>query len=471
MGLRNWLFGSRNDTAEGITVSDADAKKCTDTPVTMEASMAEESHLTMKKRFLYLYLAFLAVMWNDVAKYIFGWLGQTVTLILTVYVLVLLYPAKIGRFDVKDRMQIRAVLIIELSALSALFVFPFWFMFVGDSHWFPGAAATSFGPFRTLFVVYVAWYAFLDRNASRNGGRMSTVMRKRRFWKHFANYFPVKFTRTTKLDPAKNYLFGYHPHGIISVGAMVNFGTYATRGDELFEGLDIRLGTLGLNFKIPFYREMLLVMGVQDVSRQSIMHNLTRAPGSSMAIVIGGAAESIHSKPCESELVLGERKGFVKVALQTGASLVPVFSFGETDIFQVCELQGRKKRLQMWAQKKMGFAIPLFFGRALTGGLLHKLFGCNLGIFPFRVPIHSVCGRPIDCPRLDKDDITQDILDEYHKKYMEELKRVFEEWKPVFEEEKKKRISDLEEDPGRKSILEDKRISGIKGEGKDLKIK
>lgn len=35
--------------------------------------------------------------------------------------------------------------------------------------------------------------------------------------------------------------------------------------------------------------------------------------------------------------VLNKRKGFIKLALQTGAQLVPVLAFGETDLFEISQ--------------------------------------------------------------------------------------------------------------------------------------
>lgn len=50
-------------------------------------------------------------------------------------------------------------------------------------------------------------------------------------------------------------------------------------------------------------------------------------------LAVGGATESLYCKPNTCDLVLERRKGFVRVALQTGASVVPVLNFGENELY------------------------------------------------------------------------------------------------------------------------------------------
>lgn len=59
-----------------------------------------------------------------------------------------------------------------------------------------------------------------------------------------------------------------------------------------------------------------------------------RDPGRSILLAVGGASEALHAHPKTFDLVLGRRKGFVRIAVETGASLVPVISFGENDLFE-----------------------------------------------------------------------------------------------------------------------------------------
>lgn len=67
--------------------------------------------------------------------------------------------------------------------------------------------------------------------------------------------------------------------------------------------------------------------------RNGVLNDQERTgPGSSLTIVVGGAAESLSAHPGTADLTLKRRKGFIKLAIRQGADLVPVFSFGENDV-------------------------------------------------------------------------------------------------------------------------------------------
>lgn len=34
------------------------------------------------------------------------------------------------------------------------------------------------------------------------------------YWQYFCDYFPAVLVKEADLDPSKNYIFGYHPHGM-----------------------------------------------------------------------------------------------------------------------------------------------------------------------------------------------------------------------------------------------------------------
>lgn len=72
--------------------------------------------------------------------------------------------------------------------------------------------------------------------------------------------------------------------------------------------------------------------GICSVSRKSCTNILSQGPGNAITIVVGGAAEALYAHPGTNDLTLKKRFGFIKVAIREGASLVPVFSFGENDV-------------------------------------------------------------------------------------------------------------------------------------------
>lgn len=262
----------------------------------------------------------------------------------------------------------------------------------------------------------------------------STLLRSLPLWSLFASYFPARLHRSEKLEPTRKYIFGYHPHGIISHGAFAAFATEACGFSTLFPGITNTLLTLDSNFRVPFYRDYALAMGLASVSRESCENLLSKGGpngegmGRAITIVVGGARESLDAQPrSHLRLVLKRRKGFVKLAIRTGADLVPVLAFGENELYEQVTSDSHPlvHKFQLMVKKCMGFTIPLFHARGV--------FNYDVGLMPYRKPLNIVVGRPIKVVQSRKGEMVDEgYVDEIHAAYVRELERIWEEWKDTF---------------------------------------
>ncbi|KAI5805323.1 diacylglycerol acyltransferase-domain-containing protein [Peziza echinospora] len=369
----------------------------------------------------------------------------------------------------------------------------------------------------------------------------SEPLRALSLWKYYNAFFPITIHRTTPLDPTGNYIFGYQPHGIISIGAWGSFVTddgeqgdldltnpeeYALQsapGDSfgtLFPGIKNTLLTLDGNFRIPFYREYLLAMGLGSVSRRSceallsgsypdknplpphhpqqqypnqhtsafwslpplsyilwayylllsllpvftpsfIHPHLPRTPttssppsqtGNAITIVLGGAHESLLTLPHTYRLILRRRRGFLKLALRSSprhpVSLVPVLAFGENDLYTtlIPKKGGWLYRWQHAVKRWLGFTVPVFWARGI--------FNYDVGLVPFRRRVDVVVGRPVLPRRFregedgrvgrERQEVTEEEVDELQEEYVAELERLWDEWKDVFAKGRKGELEIVE---------------------------
>lgn len=243
-----------------------------------------------------------------------------------------------------------------------------------------------------------------------------TPLRSWRMWtKGLVSYFPhAEIHKSVELSPEKSYMFCYHPHGIFTIGGWLAFGTEALGWSKLFPGIDVRILTLNLNFNAPILREYLLLHGVCSCDKESIIKILNR--GKSVLLVVGGGSESMHAAPGRYDIVLRRRRGFVKVALRTGTSLVPCIGFGEPDLFDSLNERippgAPIRRVQRTLTRVFGFAIPLATGRGLLGGS---------GVLPNPTPLDIVIGEPLIVPKWTGDahgPEWEEAVDVLHEKYM-----------------------------------------------------
>ncbi|KAG0146313.1 hypothetical protein CROQUDRAFT_657465 [Cronartium quercuum f. sp. fusiforme G11] len=298
--------------------------------------------------------------------------------------------------------------------------------------------------FWPILIPYLIWINFIDQ-APEKGGRKIQSVREWTFWKLFASYFPVSLVKTADLPSDRKYVFGYHPHGIIGMGAIANFSTDATGFSKLFPNLNPHLLTLKTNFQIPFYRDLILALGICCVSIKSCISTLkskndlaldvanNRGEGNCLVIVVGGAAESLSAHPGTADLTLKRRLGFIKLAIREGADLVPVFSFGENDVYaQLSNAEGTWLfTLQKKFQAAFGFTLPVFHGRGV--------FNYSLGLLPYRHPIVSVVGKPIRV--VQNPQPTLEEIEDVQKQYITELINIWEQYKDVYAPYRKRELT------------------------------
>ncbi|KAH7326741.1 diacylglycerol acyltransferase-domain-containing protein [Stachybotrys elegans] len=322
------------------------------------------------------------------------------------------------RVPLVRRLQTAAVLFHCMSIV--MFVACFWFVCAIPLSW----------PILVPYLIHLS-LSTVGSNGNLNWYR-SEYLRSLPLWTLMAGYFPAKLHKTHDLSSKRKYIFGYHPHGIISHGAWLAFATNALGFREKFPGITPSLLTLDNNFRLPFHRDWILAMGVRSVSKESIWNTLTKGgpnndgTGRSVTIVVGGARESLEAQPGTLKLILKGRKGFVKMALRTGADLVPVVAFGENDVYDQLSPKTHPlvHRIQMFVLKVFKFTLPAIHGR----GLLNY----DVGLMPYRRPINIVIGRPIEVNKAAGMQPTQEEIDKLHAEYVREVELIWEAYKDQF---------------------------------------
>lgn len=245
----------------------------------------------------------------------------------------------------------------------------------------------SFGPEKQLGAPW-PWFASLP------------------IWSYFLSYFPFAIYR--KPLPAGTYVFAVHPHGALAFNRAAFGFAYDKLWKRAFPGIEFRVLTASAAFRIPVIREIWLWTFCVDASKETARRVL-RA-GKSILVYPGGEKEQMMTQRGRNQIYLKERKGFVKLAIESGSPLVPIYAFGEADLFTHHSflLSARK-----WMVQKFKVAIPLISG--------------SFGVVPYQVPVSLVVGDPI--PVTQNPHPSQEQVDQVHADYMAALRRLFDSHK------------------------------------------
>ena len=170
------------------------------------------------------------------------------------------------------------------------------------------------------------------------------------------------------------HLFCSHPHGLFCAGVSLNL-ILSKRALTAVRAKSIRLFVHSLLASVfPVVKDWLRTLGFQPCTAKHMRRALDQ--GLNAAIVPGGVKEVVFSGRVDRErLYLKNAFGFCKIALQTGAPLVPVYTFGESlsvgpDWVPFFEL---RRRLSYWADAPIRYLslcqrwlLPFPNGRLVT---------------------------------------------------------------------------------------------------------
>ncbi|KCV70572.1 hypothetical protein H696_02918 [Fonticula alba] len=292
-------------------------------------------------------------------------------------------------------------------------------------------------------------------------------------WGLIHTYMPFTAIRTTRLNPNRRYVFASHPHGILVLSRLVQYGglwgwlfptadtvhpadpltetTLITRAGGVLSqprpassrptasqgplpppsqdptlpkpsrasryGIPYRILGATPIFRVPINREFAVLCGLIDASLRYAVRALTS--GQSVQVFPGGSAEIFMidpDMPHVTRVFLRKRKGFIRLALQQGCDLVPMVCFGEEAAFRTWKPAPAASRFLL---RTLKMPFLLFWGRFFS-------------LLPRQGPLTVVYGSPLVVPdeyAISGEPVPEGLVDEYHERYISLLQDTWDTWR------------------------------------------
>lgn len=187
---------------------------------------------------------------------------------------------------------------------------------------------------------------------------------------------------------------------------------------------------------MPIQREILFSCGISSASGNSLTALLKQSnnpfdesnrdgfTSNAVGLIVGGAREAFITIPNAYKCYLKKRKGFIRIALQTGASLVPAISFGENETYEIIDYQP-----DSWI-RAIQSTVERFTKQPMTHYNGRGYLQYNFGMIPKRHPITTVIGAPIHLKTILSP--SNQEINKTHSLFCAKLNELFEEHKSKY---------------------------------------
>ena len=214
----------------------------------------------------------------------------------------------------------------------------------------------------------------------------------------------LEYLKELKLKGRGGIILAAQPHGVLSYGGICAGIAASSKFDNLVTA------AAGAVLNTPIIKHVVGVFGLIDASAKSLKSHLSKGGvEGSCVLYIGGIAELFCCSTTKEQLVLKNRKGFIKLALQVGSDIVPLYFFGNTSVLS-CFTNPFLESIS----RKYQVSLTWFWG----------VWGLPI---PRPDKILYVRGKPLELPFIP--DPTNEDIDKWHNKYISEVERIFNTYK------------------------------------------
>lgn len=243
----------------------------------------------------------------------------------------------------------------------------------------------------TLWIARAPWLAF-GNNA---------------IFRQWRSYFSFSIVKEAPLA-AKGSLIAVFPHGVFPLGLLLCAGCQ----NEVFpeHSPTAKKTTLiaSVFFSIPILAPILTWLGCVSATHANTRSAL--ASGTALLLPEGIAGVFLTSR--KQELVyLSRRRGFIRLALETGSDFVPAYVFGQSHLLDV--LPGAGSYLEALS-RRLRVSLMLYFGRFYFP-------------LPRAIPLTVVIGSPIRCTKSATP--SEEDIEHLHSVFCKELVALFDRHK------------------------------------------
>mmetsp|Transcript_8120 Transcript_8120/g.19960 ORF Transcript_8120/g.19960 Transcript_8120/m.19960 type:complete len:342 (+) Transcript_8120:149-1174(+) len=278
-------------------------------------------------------------------------------------------------------------------------------MLILHGHYVPFAIVSV-----ATLIAYLPWKKGVISGLVSEYARVNT-----RFYTRCTVIFKSKESLPGLDEEQRPNLYAFHPHGAFCMGWSVLFCSKIMN-----EGM-VRFVFSPVLYASPLFRLWCRLVGRPGSASKGAMigymkERKDKKRRDHLALPPGGFEEATLSCVGKDRVYIKKRVGFVKLALQHGYNVVPVYTFGENNTYS--NVQGLWK-FRLWLNS-LGFPAIVVFGSWLNPFLPKR----------DERGISVVIGDPLVLPKLPNP--TREEVTLWHDKYMASLVRLFEEHKEAF---------------------------------------